>query len=306
MKKKVFSIMAIVAIAMTSCEKEEVLDSNQLGQAVITGNVWADLDGRDDVDASGLYIPGLNPENVEGITVTAEVDTENWDQSPSQDPNYIYAKKTYSAVTDASGNYTLTIPATDKAYQVELVFGTIYTTKYIYTTDGSEESEGVSVTRASVYVDIHKGAAVNIRSEANNVNQTNGNATEYGSVTFQGNVYVDWDGQIAGSETAVGSAVIGKTLEFSYRSGYTPSGVSQSTTFSAVIAADGSYSVTVPTNINGSHYIALKMDDFIGSYTDIAGFASTSIYGYSYDDNWKDGSDGGLYAVDIYLNSTPQ
>ena len=210
--------MAIVAIAMTSCEKEEVLDSNELGQAVITGNVWADIDRRDDVDASGLYIPGLNPENVEGITVTAEVDTENWDQSPSQDPNYIYAKKTYSAVTDASGNYTLTIPATDKAYQVELMFGTIYTTKYIYTTDGSEESEGVSVTRGSVYVDIHKGATVNIRSEADNVNKTNGNATEYGSVTFQGIVYVDWDGQISG-ETAAGSAVIGKTLEFSYRSG---------------------------------------------------------------------------------------
>ena len=39
MKKKIFSTMAIAAIVFTSCKKEEPA-TVELGEAVITGNVW--------------------------------------------------------------------------------------------------------------------------------------------------------------------------------------------------------------------------------------------------------------------------
>ena len=75
---------------------------------------------------------------------------------------------------------------------------------------------------------------------------------------------------------------------------------------SVVIATDGTYSVTLPTSLNSSHWISLKMDDFIGAYVDNVGVAGTSIYGYTYDWSWEYGTDGGLNNVYIYLNSTPQ
>ena len=179
MKKKLFSIMAIAAIAMTSCKKEEVLDSNQLGEATINGNIYADLDQTNDVNAAGLYVSKSNPENVEGITVTVTINTGDWDQSP--DASYAYPEKTYTATTDVNGDYTLVIPCTDEVTYPTVSFGTIYTTQSLYTTDGTELTDDIKVGGNSASLTIYSGANINVSHEAS-ISAANGTATyEYGS-----------------------------------------------------------------------------------------------------------------------------
>lgn len=283
MKKKLFSIMAIGAIAITSCKKDEALDSNQLGEAVITGNIYANLDETNDVNAAGLFSLGSNPESVEGITVSVTVDTEDWDQSP--DYNYDYPEKTYTAVTNADGDYTLTIPTTDKPSTVYLSFGNLYTTQNKYTTDGTTLTEDVKVGGNYEGVQIYSGAIVNVAHEANMTTVYTA-VNEYGSGKIRVKFRCDVNYGPNSTQTyddLTGSSLIGQTVEFTYRNGYAPDdNYNNNTVFTGTIALDpndntlGIVELDIPTRPTGQNpvYINGNFSDFQGTVKKNDGFGN--------------------------------
>jgi len=263
MKKRIFSIIAIAAVVMSSCKKEEI-NSTQLEDAIIKGNVYSDLDYSNDL-VNGSYVQGSVKEGVEGMIVSVEVNTYNWDQTP--DNSYNYDKKTYTATTDANGDYTLTIPATDDGYNVSLSFAAVYKTRSIYTTDGSALTEEVVVNSFSRNAFIYKGAALNLKDDRTfGTNTVTNNVYEYGTATIRGTVYGSWDVGVSPTNDAVGSPMIGKTIKLKYTSA--PQGMGVSTIYSATIDANGEYSIVVPTNESGNfNYIAIEIftEDFIAN-----------------------------------------
>ena len=278
MKKKLFSIIAIGAVALTSCKKEEVLDSNQLGEAVITGNIYANLDETNDVNSAGLFSLGSNPESVEGITVSVTIDTEDWDQSP--DNNYDYPEKTYTAVTNATGDYVLTIPATDKPSNVALVFSNLYTTQNKHTTDGSALTEDVKVGGNTEYVQIFNGAAVTVAHEAN-MTTVYTSANEYGTAKVRIKFRCDVDygpNSVATYDDLTGSSLIGQTVEFTYVNGYAPDdNYYNNTVFSGTIVIDptdntqGLVEVDIPTRATGQNDVRIN-----GHFSDFQGTVKTN------------------------------
>jgi hypothetical protein len=280
MKKRLFSIMAIGAIALTSCKKEEVLDSNQLGEATINGNVFAYLDERNDVNADGIYISNLTPENVAGISVSVSVNTRDWDQTP--DYSYDYPVKTYTTVTDADGNYTLTIPATDEQLSQTINFGNILATYYEYTTDGSEVTKEVEVIGGSQGVTLFNGAVATPRKQAT-WNNVSGSTTEFGSATIRGMVYANWDAGINAestnqssytynvnnvTESVSGSPIAGQTLNiyYTYIQGNILS-TGADNVMTMTIAADGSYEMSIPTpQVNAGYAnMAITSAEFVST-----------------------------------------
>lgn len=173
MKRKIFSIVAIAAIAFVSCKKEDE-NSTELGEATINGNVWADMD----LTADGA-------EGVNGMSVKVEVNTQNWDQQPV--PGYNYDQKVYTTTTDANGDYTLTIPATDDGYTVTIEFEDLYTTRT--TSNGPED---VLVTRADVNKFIYSGAMISTQDMAT-VDVTNNNEMSGGTATIKGRINMAYD-----------------------------------------------------------------------------------------------------------------
>ena len=281
MKRKFFSILAIAAIAMTSCKKEEVLDSNQLGEATIKGNVFAYLDERNDINADGLYIENLVPEVVAGIAVSVSINTEIWDQSP--DTNYDYPTKTFTTVTDAEGNYTLTFPATDKPNMVTVKFGNMLGTYYTYSADGTELSKQIEVIGGSQSIDVYAGANANVRHQAG-WNNVSGTSQEYGSATFRVVYKQNWDYTNGyGNDTLTSTALIGQTITLTYNSA--PTDLSDNT-FSAIVAIDANNPTqaiaefTVPTRLAGQGAVNffIQTPDFQGTYT-------TTINGADYIQN---------------------
>ncbi len=261
MKKKLFSILAIGAIAITSCKKEEVLDLS-LGDAIIKGNVYSNLDYSNDL-VNGSYVQGAVKEGVEGMAISVEVNTYYWDQSP--DNNYDYAKKTYTTTTDENGDYELTIPATDQSYNVNIKFAEVVTSRALYTTDGSSVSENIKVNSFSRNISIFKGAALNITDDrSSNTSVVVANSYEYGVATIRGTVTGSWDVGLSPTNSSVGSPIIGRTLKFKYTTA--PQGMGVTTIYTATIDSNGEYSVEVPTNKSGNtSFVALEIysDDFI-------------------------------------------
>jgi hypothetical protein len=260
---------------LTSCKKEEVLDSNQLGEATINGNLFAHIDETNDVDANGNYIQNLTPENLEGVAVTVTINTMSWDQSP--DVNYDYPEKTYSTVTDADGNYTLTIPCTDagfvnqfgNAVDVEVEFGTKIVTYKEYSPTGEDLSRQIEINQTSQYIDLRAGMVVDTRHEATSWDPVSGSSTEFGSSTLRLVYQVDWDYTNAGLDTLTGSSLIGKTISLEYNSG--PSELNGNI-YTALVAVDANNPTlaiaefTVPTYSagNGSSYMNILTPDFQG------------------------------------------
>lgn len=298
--------MAIAAIAMTSCKKDEVV-STELGEATIKGNIYADLDYTNDIDAAGLYSQGLINENVEGLNVSVEVNTYYWDQNP--DNSYDYAMKTYTATTDAEGNYELTIPATDDAYQVAIRFGYIYTTRAEFATDGTTVlEENVRVGGNTIYKNIFAGAEV-VTSDAASVNYVDGSADEYGSATVRVIVNANWDQGPNSTDfydDLAGSSVVGKTIELSYD--YAPYGNGYGNIWTMTVPASGIVEFDVPTwapgNTNGVR-VKAKISDFTGTYLyNDAGNEATqnaiwNNMGYTYSSYFNDGD---IETINLYAS----
>ncbi|MCH2235701.1 MAG: hypothetical protein MK078_15785 [Crocinitomicaceae bacterium] len=262
MKKKIFSAMAIAALAFTSC-KEEVSTTSELGEATINGTIWADLDLTD-----------TDVEGIEGMPVTITVNTRDWDPTP--DFSYSYEQKVYSATVDANGAYSITVPATTQGYTVTLVYGDVYTTRTL--ADGETQSVRVSKGNASYF--IYEGAVLAIDDQASVSITGEGEGDTFGSATIYGEVYAILDNGFTpeGWENLSSGNVV-----WQYQDGWAPYSASDETVHTVAINADGSFVITMPTTQlgDGSTYFDLGMFDFAGTQTQLnaAGDGDTTVNG---------------------------
>jgi hypothetical protein len=263
--------MAIAAIALTSCKKDEPATS-ELGSATITGNVWADLDQTDDMQ-NGIFVQSLNPEGVEGMQVSVELNTSNLVQNTVG--GYDYEVRTYTATTAANGDYTLTLPATEDAFSVTLQYQDIYTTRTILAEDGvTGITEDVEVTLGNRSATIFSGATIAMKDEAS-VSTVNTSAENYGTATMFGNVYANWHAGMTPPAGGIGSEDLadasspfsGKSITWAYYDG--PHGDGEYIWYSSAIAADGSYSFDLTTEGQGGSTVGIYwgITDFIGDRT---------------------------------------
>ncbi|UKN01637.1 hypothetical protein K6119_18095 [Paracrocinitomix mangrovi] len=283
MKRKIFSALAIAAIAFTSCKKDD-LDTTELGEATIEGNIWADLDQS-----------AMGVEGVSGMQVKIEVNTQNWDQQPVG--GYNYDKKVYTATTDANGDYSFTLPATDDGYNVTLEFEDLYTTRTLV--DGTTET--VRVTRGNITKFIYSGAAITTVDEGT-INQWN--TTTYGSATVKGTVYIQPDYAFWNLQdnpvpftNAVASTYGLPTVQILWK--YDTNDEPYNITDQVVRYVDfdmntGQYTLTIPTEAPDMNdvYINWGINDFEGNglINNNAGTADSTVAGY-YDNSqiWSNG-----------------
>lgn len=302
MKRKIFSALAIVAIAFTSCKKDD-LDTTELGEATIEGNIWADLDQS-----------AMGVEGVSGMQVKIEVNTQNWDQQPVG--GYNYDKKVYTATTDANGDYSFTLPATDDGYNVTLEFEDLYTTRTLV--DGTTET--VRVTRGDITKFIYSGAAITTVDEGT-INQWN--TTTYGSATVKGFVYVNpdaagWNGTSADIKftNSVASTYGLPTVQILWK--YDTNDEPYNITDQVIRYVDfdmntGAYELTIPTEASGLNdvYIYWGINDFEGQglRNNQAATADSIVNGYYSNSqiwtNWSGLWDGYIENQDFTLDFTP-
>ena len=256
MKRKMFSIMAIAAIALTSCKKDEPA-SSELGDATISGNVWAELDLTD-----------ADPEAIEGMQVTVIVDTRDWDQNP--DPTYDYEERVYTTTTDANGDWSLTIPATEEGYNVDIDFEDLYGTRTLATPSGTE-SENVEITNASHNTQfIYAGAIIAFDDEATVSTLASNTSEQYGSATVYGTIWCDydvanWNGAPLSNQKLDAASGLG-TQNVSWRYDNAPYSSNNTDVYTMAIASDGTYMLTIPTEaLGGNTTVDIGMIDFLGS-----------------------------------------
>lgn len=111
MKKQLLKITLLLAASVTllqSCSDDESKNTAtvNMGSATITGRVTADV----------ILNNGVKKDGLAGFTVTATISTQDLVTVPSG----TYPNKTYTAVTDANGNYTLSVEANVKPVNVTI------------------------------------------------------------------------------------------------------------------------------------------------------------------------------------------
>jgi hypothetical protein len=311
MKRKIFSIMAIAAIALTSCNKDKPATS-ELGEATVNGNVWADLDQSDDFQ-SGLYIPELNPEGVEGMQVSIEVNTANWVQN--QVSGYDYEVKTYSATTDAEGNWSITLPATEDAFSVSVNYNDVYSTRTVIEQGGSASlTENVRLSFGSQSATIFSGAVVNLQAEAA-ITNVGANANNYGSGRVFGEIYANWDNGLNSTSfyelCDASSPLAGATLSWAFYDA--PYGQGAGVWAEITIAADGSYEIVFTTEGSGLGQVGIEYGfyDFIANQiipnqANTSDSTASSIYSIGGVDGYSEGGfeAGEIRQQDLYINVT--
>lgn len=308
--------MAVSAIALTSCKKEEAT-TTELGSATITGTIRADIDQTNDVNNAGLYIENLMPENVEGMTVKVTVDTKNWVQASDQN-GYAYDKKVYTATTNAEGVFTLTIPATEAGYYVDLEFEDVNgVTRKMFTSDGSELTENSTISRNDASVYIYSGATLS-KSYKADISALDNDAKQYGTATVYGSVYAYLnDNSDPGYKLLNSSSPFpGKEVVLTWD--YAPYNTGYETPLSFTVDADGNYKAVIPTETagNGSVDFYLGMASFTGDYVwfSLVDFSTDSTWQATYElnnngglyDQYESVSDGQiLTGVDLYFDANP-
>jgi hypothetical protein len=278
MKRKMFSIMAISAIALVSCKKDAV-DDRTLGTATINGTVRSDIDQSNDINGAGLYEEDYMPEGVEGMTVMVTINASQY--TDVTNGSYDYDNHTISAVTDANGEFTLTIPyATEEGYDIDIEFEDVYgITRTLYSTDGNTVEEASYVEGfTDNNVTIYTGASLDLVYDAD-IYEVNNDNYDYGTATVRGVLYGNWDNSTGapndldneyggGRERyGTGSPLEGKKLYWSYDTA--PHGVGGQNVTEVDIAADGTYEFDVPvyTAEDGGGYVSIywgfyDVDDF--------------------------------------------
>jgi len=121
MKKQLFSILAIGAIAITACEKTEVTLAEP-GTATVEGKLLAPIDLSNDTTDAGVFNYGLNNEGAtSGTLITAVIDTEDLQDNPQA--GYTYEKITRTTTVGADGSFKFDdLPAFAKSIPVTLKF----------------------------------------------------------------------------------------------------------------------------------------------------------------------------------------
>ena len=105
MKRRIFAVLAVGAVALASCNKvEEPVAPAEPGSATIKGTLWANTNEDNDTDQWGWY--QYNAEKAPaGILVTAVVNGYDLDRTP--DGSYDYPDYKFTATTDANGEFTI-------------------------------------------------------------------------------------------------------------------------------------------------------------------------------------------------------
>lgn len=153
MKRKIFAVLAVGAIALVSCKKEEPIAPADPGSAEVRGTLWANTDTQNDTDDLGNYMQTYETAPA-GITVTAVINSADLDENP--DWSYDYKDIKVTAVTDANGNYVLTgLPCYNTAIDCQIRFND-------FTADQDQGSEEVETDYFgdTYWVTIFDGAVV--------------------------------------------------------------------------------------------------------------------------------------------------
>lgn len=267
MKKQLFAALSFSAIALVGCKKEDPVPV-ELGTAVVSGTLRANLDLSNDVTASGVYQMGLNPEAVAGVQVSVTISTSNWDLNPTA--GYSYPTKTYTATTDANGNYSLSIPANTKSFGATVVFGDVIMTQTQYepNNEGTIDTKEVKFSFANQGVTLFAGTT----DAGNDVMATevvqNGNdlSDDLGSHQISGTVYLNND--TTNDTLPDGSYEIqyeaipaGTMITVNYQASYNAGNVWQGVapnggnlTMEIPVNTDGTYSATLPTGNDAGDY----------------------------------------------------
>lgn len=310
MKKKLFSILAIGAIAITSCNKDE--EALVMGTAMINGTIRADIDQTNDINGAGLYESDYMPDAVEGMVVKVEVDTKLWDESP--DASFDYAKKVYSTTTNSSGEFSLELPATTDGYSVTVTFEDLHgVTRMLYTTDGADLTEESYVSKGDESVFIYEGADLDFVYDAD-MNTTNNENYEYGMATVTGRFVLDWDQTSDAAvspywgtmeEAGTGSPMAGKTLYWGYN--WAPYGNGSQNQFAFTLDSEGKFSFEVPTYVISefsSVGIYFGFDDFVADQViDNAAGTADSLVPSIYSIGGINSITTSLYDGDVYNNA---
>lgn len=306
--------MAVAAVALTSCKKD-VVESTELGTATINGTIRANINQLNDVNDLGLYDYNYNPESVEGMTVKVEINTANLVQSPES--GYTYDKDVYTAVTNANGEFTLILPATEEGFSVTITFEDKFgVTRNMYTTDGSALDVESYVYKSNSSVFIYAGADLDEVYDAS-IASVNNNGNEYGSATVMGTVYGRFDqGITPGGYEELGSASPFPGKEVILTWDYAPYNDGYETNLTFTIDASGNYVATVPTELINMTDVEfyLGMADFTGDliFTNVMGTADSTLLGSytlggvgQYDTNVAVQDGEIVTGVDFYLNASP-
>jgi len=269
MKKKVV-IFSLGLMSLMACQKESEIVPDELGTATISGKLTADLDLSNDVNAGGAFVRGLNPEAVEGITVSVTVDTRNWDQTP--DLNYNYERRTYTATTDANGEYTLEIPAGERAFNASLSFASFNFDQVQFAANGNGGTRNVQYSVGNRNVSIFAGASESITTKYNEGSVSPGE-TEVGSYTLNGQLRAN------NNETNDTNSTGG--FQTTYENDF-PAGVTLSVQINTnniggngfiyrevTVASDGSFSIQIPTPVDqgSATSFVIQFPDLLMDYT---------------------------------------
>lgn len=156
MKRKIFAVLAVGAIALVSCKKEEPTAPSEPGKATVEGTLWANTNTNNDTDDFGGYMVTYEKAPA-GIVVTAIINGYDLDQTP--DPMYNYTDMKYTATTDANGNFSFTgatgLPCYSTSISVELRYNDFTANQKQGTEDVETDFFG-----SNDYISIWDGAVV--------------------------------------------------------------------------------------------------------------------------------------------------
>jgi hypothetical protein len=285
MKRKVLSVIAIAAVVMTSCKKAE--PANYLGSATVTGKITADLDLSNDINGAGAYQAGFTPDSKAGINVYAEVNTRFWDQKP--DPNYTYLIKTYSTTTAADGSYSFTIPATEKPYSITIKVGEFTHNQVQYAADGNHGTVTKRYTVGDQTVSIFDGGTARRDMHMNAATVGTGSSTEvFGTFAVSGKLFYNNNTSDDTPNTTYNSIPAGYKIQVVYTNNGNIPGGAPSLVKYIDVAADGTYSGTLPTrSLSAGDFsdIVMYFPDIVSTYTYPIGGGNTETINYVWQAN---------------------
>ena len=139
MKKIVITAMSFAAVSLmfVACNKEDAQEPLEAGTAQISGKLFANLD---ETSVQKQTVPA-------GTGITFIVDGRDLDHNPSTDTTFEYKKRTIRATADADGNYSASLPAISRPYEVEVIFDDFEYEATIITTNDEGFQEVVTERR---------------------------------------------------------------------------------------------------------------------------------------------------------------
>lgn len=180
MKKQFLKLtMALVALpvlfSLTSCDKDSdaknTTPATELGKATITGKITGNLDLTNSVANEGIA----------GVTVTVWINTQDLINNQTSSWNYD-GYRTYTAVTDNDGVYTVTVDAGSKPVEIRTLYPSIVRANQKNELGATSEVD-FFIQNNPNWVSLYKGQVYN-----QNITYRSDNQPEMGKMTLKGEV----------------------------------------------------------------------------------------------------------------------